>query len=198
MWESFVTTGKGPEVTVGLLDTSVKKARRLGRISALLLFLVIVLVLVILLGPSQGEERSYNRDAMVKKVLSDLVYGMRNELPGMVASCFGGHPGALGKVESFFKAVTPAPGFPLLYVDSPKISWQGAEAVVDCILVWNAVDGKGRRVSWTAKERLVLSKRDGTYVISQSGVVEHIMGTVSQRPASRILGISGKKPGHQL
>lgn len=144
-------------------------------------------LLFVALTVSRGQVPVEDREQMVTETLSNLVYGVRNELPGLVMSCFAdrlvvskdGAGDALASIESFLGSTEAPYGLPRLYLDITRISWRGDNAIVDCRLVWNTVTTNGYRRSRTERERFVLSRTGDRYVISEASVTKTLFSRES-------------------
>jgi hypothetical protein len=156
------------------------------------LFVSICLVLLMFIcldGEAENSRRRVNsqltRNEKVKEAVSIFIFALRHELPGLALSRY--QPEDLLKkaptdnafkfindnIKGFFNSFTTSPSRPLVYMMDSKITWEGNEAVVKCMLLWNVKNKRSKKCfSYRVREVFRLKEKqivdDSKYVITKA------------------------------
>jgi hypothetical protein len=71
-------------------------------------------------------------------------------------------------IDGFVSRLRVDGELPAVQIANPRLSWNGEDAIVKCVVIWNLVDRRGSRFRWTTEERFVLSPEGNRYVITDA------------------------------
>ncbi|UCF06125.1 MAG: hypothetical protein JSV33_03610 [bacterium] len=125
------------------------------------------------------SEQFASRDCEVKKALSSFIYGIRMKNVGFLMSYYKPVPnnnknatekisGLKRELNDFFAGVEAAHSKPLIMMFRPEIEWLGEKAIVTCTIIWNGRMKSDRSMRKQVRERFVVEKIDGRYVITSA------------------------------
>jgi hypothetical protein len=134
------------------------------------------------------------RDELVRETLSGFVRGLRYHSTPVIRSWYQPQPSGIADragdlredvVGSFIERLGHGREYPVVQIANPRISWNGAQAIVDCVLIWDFQDAHGVQFHWTTKETFYLTPNGTRYLITKARTTPLVFRYAHDRPMIR-------------